>query len=214
MQWGTVADTEDKPPGYVPRPELREILNSVTDIRELLPIAIQSKLGLRVGQLHNIQLRDVNLQQPELKRQYPSVGTHEQIRDRPNVVYIAQNDEPDGDKSAVPRILPLDDELKWAFARYLRIRPTWVETWFFLSKEDGSSTHKRSVEPGKIPSIRSTSNRMHIGSHPPLRTALLHQLLAQGTRPTTRTRPIYAWGPAWRTRPERVRDATLSPRLL
>lgn len=172
MRWGTFEDTEDKSPPYIPRPKLREVLNSITDIRELLPIATQLKLGLRVGELHNIQLRDVNLQQPDLKRQYPSLGAHEQIRDRPNTVYIARNDERDGNKSAVSRILPLDDELRWAFARYLRMRPTWVETWLFLSKGGGqlntqavNRAWKETFHPEYAESSAYRAVTSHFGRH-------------------------------------------------
>jgi integrase/recombinase XerD len=134
IRWNRFEDTDDKSPPPISPQRLRTILGQVSDIRAQLPVATQLKLGLRVGELRNIQLQDIHLEYPALKRHYPSLGTHPRICDHPNAIYIPGKDERSGNKSAVPRILPLDEELQQAFAQYLRIRPTCVDAWFFVSK--------------------------------------------------------------------------------
>lgn len=137
IEWDGFEDSGDKSPPYIPLQELRTILASIPDIRDQIPILTQLKLGLRVGELRNIQLQDLNLQAQAPRRQYPELGTHECIQDRPNAIYIPGSDERDGNKSRASRILPIDDELQRAFARYLRVRPTWIHRWLFVSKGDG-----------------------------------------------------------------------------
>ena len=135
IRWDSFDDTRNKSPPPIPRETLQEILASIPDLREQTPIATQLKLGLRVGELRNIQLQDVNLHCPELNNRYPSLGTHERVRDRTNAIYVPANNERKGNKSAVGRLLPLDTEMQWAFRRFLQVRPTCVDTWFFISKE-------------------------------------------------------------------------------
>lgn len=149
IEWHAFEDTGDKSPPYISRDELRAVLGTISDLRDLVPIVTQLKLGLRVGELRNVQLREVNLQQSDVKAQYPSLGTHEEVRDRPNAIYVPGRDERDGNKSTNARVLPLDSELQRSFTCYLRVRPTWIDTWLFLSKEEGQMDMKAVNEAWK-----------------------------------------------------------------
>ncbi len=136
IDWESFDDTTEKSPPPIPLGELRTILGEIPDLRDQAEIVTQLKLGLRVGELTNIQLREVNLRAPAIREQYPELGTHEGVADRPNAVYIPSKHERDGNKSTVSRVLPLDEELQRVIRRYLRVRPTWVDSWLFLSKRD------------------------------------------------------------------------------
>jgi integrase/recombinase XerD len=142
IDWESFDDTTEKSPPPISLGELRAILGEIPDLRDQAEIVTQLKLGLRVGELTNIQLQDVNLEAPAIRAQYPKLGTHEAVADRPNAVYIPSKHERDGNKSSVSRILPLDDELQRVLRRYLRVRPTWVDSWLFFSKGDGPADVK------------------------------------------------------------------------
>lgn len=142
IDWESFDDTIQKSPPPISVEELGTILGDIRDLRDQTQIVTQLKLGLRVGELTNIQLQDVNLQEPEIREQYPELGTHECVFDYPNAIYIPSKHERDGNKSSVSRILPLDDELQRVLRRYLRVRPTWVDSWLFLSKGDGPADMK------------------------------------------------------------------------
>lgn len=86
------------------------------------------KLGPRAGEVCNIQIRDINISHHELKDTYPELGTHPAVKDRLNAIYIPH--DRDGNKSWNPRLLPLDEELRWLLMRYLFIREQVDEPWF------------------------------------------------------------------------------------
>jgi len=172
IDWESFDDTTEKSPPPICVEELRTILSEVSDLRDQAKIVTQLKLGLRVGELTNIQLQDVNLQTPAIRERYPDLGTHERIVERPNAVYIPSKHERDGNKSSVSRVLPLDDELQRVLQRYLLVRPTWVDTWLFLSKEDGQADVKAVNEAWKeafhpkyseTPQYRAVTS--HFGRH-------------------------------------------------
>lgn len=79
------------------------------------------KHGLRAGEVANLQLRDIHLTHSGLQEVYPELGTHEAIGDYTDVLYVSPNR--DGNKSNAPRLLPIDDELRWLLIRYLLTRP-------------------------------------------------------------------------------------------
>lgn len=168
IDWERFDDTAEKSPPQISVGELRTILGEIPDLRDQAEIVTQLKLGLRVGELTNIQLQDVNLQAPAIEKQYPELGTHKCIADRPNAVYIPSKHERDGNKSSVSRILPLDDELQRVLRRYLQVRPTWIDTWLFLSKEDGPADVKAVNEAWKTvfhPEYAETPEYRAITSH-------------------------------------------------
>ncbi|MCY4729881.1 site-specific integrase [Natronomonas gomsonensis] len=134
-----------KEPPRIPVPTLREILEAVTHIRDWLVIGSQLKLGLRASELCNLQLQDINLDHDELNRFYPDLGTHPEVSDRPNAVYVATREERDKNKSRNPRVLPLDEELQSAVTRYLLTRPDSGAPWVILSHTTHSQVSQEYV---------------------------------------------------------------------
>jgi len=133
----------DKDP--VPRIEVDEmatVLGNTTHTLYRAIVGTQVKLGLRRGELANIKLADVNIDNNEVNEHY-DMGTVPQVRDRPNTVYIPP--DRDGNKSKRPRVLPLDDEVRSLLVRYLLIRPTVDEDWLFLAKRSYGKLRNRSI---------------------------------------------------------------------
>lgn len=116
---------------------LRERVRAATHIRDRAIILAQLKLGLRAGEVRNLQLQDLALggedAQPDLYRHYPTLGIHDRLEGRQNAVYIPARNERDGNKSVNPRVLPLDDELRGVLARWLLVRPDPGLQWVFLT---------------------------------------------------------------------------------
>jgi integrase/recombinase XerD len=123
-----------KEPPRIPINELSNIIDGVTNARTRALIVTQLKLGLRCGEVSNIELRDVNLQNAELQKHYPELGANPRLGDRENAIYIPPRNERDGNKSQRPRVLPLDDEMRRVLLRYLLIRPDAGTPWLFLSE--------------------------------------------------------------------------------
>lgn len=126
--------------------EMQEIMNGVTNYRSLAIIATQLKLGVRRGELCNIQLRDLHISNPELQRHYPNIGTHPKLGDYDDAIYIPPRTERRGNKSRRSRTLPLDDELRRVLLRYLLVRPDNGEPWLFLTLK----THREITDNATI----------------------------------------------------------------
>jgi len=133
---------EIKEPPRIPVETLRDVLTDVPHVRDRAIITAQLKLGLRVSELCNIQLSEVDIQNTELREHYPNLGTHRMLEDRPNAVYIPHDRAEN--KSKRPRVLPLDNELKRVLLRYLLIRPDTDQPWLFLA----DATHDRLLQAG------------------------------------------------------------------
>ncbi|WP_313692091.1 tyrosine-type recombinase/integrase [Halorarum halobium] len=125
--------TKEKEHRRIPIPELREMMEAVPNLRARTLIALQLKLGLRAGEITNMRLCDVHLDDAEATRYLPEVGTHDRLQEYTNVLYVPTRDERDGNKSSRPRLLPLDAELRAVLNRYLLVRPDNGEPWVFLS---------------------------------------------------------------------------------
>lgn len=141
----SLSANDKKPVPRIPLDELREIVADIDHVLYKSIIVVQLKLGLRRGELCNIQLQDVNLQHAECQDFYDQLGTHPMVADRPNAIYVPPRDERDGNKSTRPRVLPLDDETRLALIRYLLIRPTVDDPWLFLAKRSFGQLRSRSV---------------------------------------------------------------------
>jgi integrase/recombinase XerD len=131
LKKGYLSPENAKEPPRVSVPELREKLQGVNHWRDRTVIVTQLKLGLRASELCNIKLSEINIQHQELQDHYDEIGTHRRVRDRPNSVYIPPDRELN--KSSVPRVLPLDDELRLLLIEYLLVRPDNGKPWVFLS---------------------------------------------------------------------------------
>lgn len=125
------SEEESKDPPRVPVPELREKLQEVNHWRDRAVIMTGLKLGLRASEVCNIKISEVNIQHQELNDHYGEMGSHRRVKDRPNSVYIPPDRELN--KSNVPRVLPLDDELRLQLIEYLLVRPDNGKPWVFLS---------------------------------------------------------------------------------
>jgi len=129
----------------IPVDELRDMMDSVTNLRKQAIIGLQFKLGLRAGEVSNIKLSDLSLENSEIREHHPEMGTERRLEGRPNAVYVPSGDEREGNKSRRPRVLPLDDELRRLLIRYLLVRPDNGEPWLFLSQKSHSKINKKTV---------------------------------------------------------------------
>jgi len=115
----------------------------VTHVRDRAVIACQLKLGLRATELCNIKLSEITIENSELQRHYPELGTHSALDKIENAIYISH--DRDGNKSRRPRVLPLDDELRRVLLRYLLTRPDTGSEWLFLSHTTYAQMHREYV---------------------------------------------------------------------
>ena len=126
---------DKKPPHNIPLSDLRERVRSIGHVRDRAYIVLPLKLGLRASELANIQLQDVSLGHEDIQAHYSDLGTHPRLEGRENAIYVPPADEREGNKSSVPRILPLDDETRQVLIEWLLIRPDNGLPWVFLAKE-------------------------------------------------------------------------------
>jgi integrase/recombinase XerD len=146
--WGETPD--EKRPHKLTPTDLRDGVARVTNVRDRAMLVLQMKLGLRAGEVRNIQLGDLALTDTHLQRHYAGrLGTHPDLPhnrrrestrgDRPaeddewEPAVVIPHDRP-GNKSEVSRTLPLDDECVRVLVPYLLLRPDVAEPWVFLSR--------------------------------------------------------------------------------
>lgn len=162
-----LSDDGKKEPPRLTIEELRDILDDVNHVRDRAVITSQLKLGLRATELCNIKLSEITIENTELQRHYPEMGTHSALDDIENAVYIPHDRE--GNKSRRPRVLPLDDELRRALLRYLLVRPDTGTEWLFLSHTTYSQMHREFVadiwEDAFQPEYDETEKHAAITSH-------------------------------------------------
>lgn len=89
------------------------------------------KTGMRHGELINLDIRDIHIDDPAVKQEYPDVR-HE-IADRPDSIFVPSDiqvgDVYNGEerrfsnKRKRDTIIPIDDELKLVLSRWLAARP-------------------------------------------------------------------------------------------
>jgi integrase/recombinase XerD len=137
LETSDLSREQPKEPPRLSVGELRRVIGDVTHLRDRLVIGLQLKLGLRASELVNLRLGDIAIEESELTRTYPSLGSHHALEGRGDAVYIGSRYERDGNKSHRPRLLPLDDELRELLRWYLLVRPTAETNRLVLTK----STH-------------------------------------------------------------------------
>lgn len=148
----------------IPISELGDMVSSVTDLRARTLIATQMKLGLRAGEVANVRLADLELSDAEAPDHYPSLGTSGRVEGYDDVLYVPSKHTRDGNKSARPRLLPIDQELRSLLDRYLLVRPDNGEPWLFLSQKSHTQLTSSAVNDiWKSGLIRSTPRRTSIG---------------------------------------------------
>ena len=162
-----LSDDGKKEPPRLAIEDLREVLDEVTHVRDRAVIACQLKLGLRATELCNIKLSEVTIENAELQRHYPEMGTHSALTDIENAVYIPH--DRDGNKSRRPRLLPLDEELRRVLLRYLLTRPDTGAEWFFLSHTTYAQMHREYIadiwEDAFHPEYEESEDHAAVTSH-------------------------------------------------
>ncbi|MCF2166346.1 MULTISPECIES: tyrosine-type recombinase/integrase [Halobacterium] len=111
---------------------MREFIADITHPLERAVIVGLLKTGLRVGELCNLDLRDVNLDAPAVSSAY-EVGTRGQLGSHPDTLYVdpamSRGETVNGEQRSASNkrkratLVPLDRELKTELVRWLAIRP-------------------------------------------------------------------------------------------
>ena len=129
----SLANHRQKTPPRIPLDELRSFLAEETHIRNRVILSLQMKLGLRASEVCNIKLEDIKIANSPLSDHYRELGTADPIQEYQNCIYIPTRYERDGNKSYLPRVLPLDDELQRLLTQCLLMRPDADRPWALLS---------------------------------------------------------------------------------
>jgi integrase/recombinase XerD len=136
---------EDKDPPHIDLEEHRERIQNIKHVRELACIVMEMKAGLRVGELVNIKLKDLHIDDNDLRDVYPDIGTNPKLQGFENALFIPSKFDRDGNKSKKSRILPLDEEMRYVLKQYLLIRPSNPEGWVFLSDAGHKKMYRNAV---------------------------------------------------------------------
>lgn len=163
----SLGEYTDKDYPDLPLSELQSQFAEITNIRRRAIVGTQIKEGLRAGEICNLRISEIDISHQDLQQQYPRLGTHQAVKDRSDVIYIP-NDR-DGNKSSNPRLLPIDDELRWLLLRHLLTRPQVEEPWVFLSKRTFTKVNPQGVnsewKAAFHPKYAGTENYAPITSH-------------------------------------------------
>ncbi|WP_256393737.1 tyrosine-type recombinase/integrase [Natronoarchaeum rubrum] len=165
--------TKEKEHRRIAVDELREMVASVDDLRALVIILLQLKLGLRAGELANVKLEDLRMDDEDVAQYYPELGTHPRLAAYENAAYIPPGQEREGNKSRRPRVLPLDAELRDILNHYLFCRPDNGEPWLVLSKKShtkmtnktANSVWKDAFHPEYAETDEHRAVTSHFGRH-------------------------------------------------
>lgn len=147
--------------------DLRDKFSSIENIRERALIGLQLKLGLRAGEVFNLQLQDLHLSHSGVQECYPELGSHPALGNYSDVLYVPPDRE--GNKSQVPRLEPVDEELRWLLIQHLLTRPQIDEPWVFLSTRSFRQLSygglNRPWKDAFHPEYAETENKRAITSH-------------------------------------------------
>lgn len=122
---------------------LQSEFDDIENVRSRAIIGLQLKLGLRAGEVCNIQLQDLHLSHSELEEHYQNLGTHRALDGQTDVLYVPH--DRNGTKASNPRLLPIDNELRWLLIRYLLTRPQVDDPWAFLSRRTFTALDSQGV---------------------------------------------------------------------
>lgn len=163
----SLGDHADKEYHELSLTDLRTKFSQITNIRRRGIIGTQLKHGLRAGEVCNWRIPELHITHQELQKQYPELGTHPAIGDHSDVIYIPH--DRDGNKSSNPRLLPIDEELRWLLLRHLLSRPQVDEPYVFLSKRTFTQMTPQGVnkewKAAFHPEYAETDDRAPITSH-------------------------------------------------
>ena len=129
-------------------PAMREFVAGINHPLHRAVVVTLLKTGIRVGELCNLDLRDISITDPELEAAY-SLGTRPALTERPNSLYVTPDasvgEELNGElrtasnKRKRATVIPVDDELHTVLKRWLAIRPdtTSVAEPLFVGTAEG-----------------------------------------------------------------------------
>ncbi len=127
-------ETVDKDPARrdVSIPAMRSFVAGITHPLHRGVVCTLLKTGMRVGELCNLDFRDLAVADFELNTTY-ELGTRPMLAERPNSLYVTAEatvgEELNGEVRAASNkrkrgtVIPVDDELSTALKRWLAIRP-------------------------------------------------------------------------------------------
>jgi integrase len=127
-------ETVDKDPARrdVSIPAMREFVAGIRHPLHRALVVTLLKTGMRVGELCNLDLRDLALDDEEVASAY-ELGTRPALADRPNSLYVTPDatvGEPlhgevrtASNKRKRATVIPVDDELARTLKRWLAVRP-------------------------------------------------------------------------------------------
>ena len=111
---------------------MREFVGDITHPLERAVVVALLKTGLRVGELCNLDVRDVSLDAPAVEAAY-DLGTRGQLDGRPDTLFVdpamSRGETVNGEERTASNkrkratLVPVDAELKGALVRWLAIRP-------------------------------------------------------------------------------------------
>lgn len=129
----------DKDPSRrdIPIDRMRRFATSLTHPVERAVVFMLLKTGIRVGELCNLDLRDLHIEDEAVQQAY-GTAPRVQLESRPNTLFVAadvaRGDVVNGEERTASNkrerdtLIPIDDELCDALRRYLAIRPDAVST--------------------------------------------------------------------------------------
>lgn len=138
-------DGSVKPIHRLSEEEIAVQLRKHPNVRTRAIVLLGLKMGLRAGEVANIRLPEMQIDNEEVLDYYPSMGEHYVLahHDRRNAVYIPPGRE--GNKSEMPKVIPIDDELRRVLIRYLLIRPDASHDYLFMGKTEQTPLEPRQV---------------------------------------------------------------------
>lgn len=116
-------------------PAMREFVDGITHPLDQAVIVVLLKTGMRVGELCNLDLRDLALGDADLDGTY-TLGTRGQLSNRAESLYVANDVDRDdvvngeqrhaSNKRRRATVVPVDAELRRTLRRWLAVRPDTV----------------------------------------------------------------------------------------
>lgn len=140
------ADLSDEDPDDYPHLTLEDIkqqVESIKHIGERAATVFQLKTGVRSTELANIRLEEIHITNADVLSHYDGragqdhgpMGSHDQLEDVVNAVYIPPEDKRLGNKREMPTVIPLDDETRRVVIDWLLIRPDNGDSQVFLTQK-------------------------------------------------------------------------------
>jgi len=133
-------DAKDHP--EITLDDVREVVESIKHVGERAATVFQLKTGVRSTELANIRLSEIHITNADVLNHYDgsgqsygAMGSHSQLNDRSNAVFIPPEDVRDGNKRECPTVIPLDDETRRVLIDWLLIRPDNSDPHLFLTQK-------------------------------------------------------------------------------